>query len=248
MAKLEGKVALVTGASKGIGAAIALAFAAEGAAVVITYGNAQLAAETLAARIVEAGGKARAIGGDVGNAEDAQRFVQTAIDAYGRLDILVNSAGVYAYAPLEAVTSQEFHRQYNTNVLGMLLVTQAAAAHLGEGASVINIGSIAATLTVPTSVVYAGTKGAVNAMTGVLSKELAPRRIRVNAINPGYTVTEGTHATGITGSDFEKSLIDMTPLGRAGEPDDVADVAVFLASDASRWMSGELLSVSGGLR
>lgn len=248
MAQLEGKVALVTGASKGIGAAIAKALAAEGAAVVVTYASAQSAAEAVAAKIVESGGKATVVGGDVTKAADAQKFVQTAIDAYGRLDIVVNNSGVYAFSPLEEITEDEFHRQFNTNVLGLLLVTQAASKHLGEGSSVINISSSVTSLSPATSAIYTGTKGAVDAITGVLANELAPRKIRVNAINPGYTETEGTHAGGITGSDMEKHFVALTPLGRAGQPDDIADVATFLASDASRWVTGELLVVSGGLR
>lgn len=248
MAKLEGKVALVTGASKGIGAAIAKALAAEGAAVVVTYASARSAAEAVAATIVEAGGRAVVVGGDVTQAADAQKLVQTAIDEFGRLDILVNNSGVYAFAPLEDITEDEFHRQFNTNVLGLLLVTQAAVKHLGEGASIINISSSVTSLTPPATTVYTATKGAVDAITGVLAKELGPRKIRVNAINPGYTETEGTHAGGITGSDMEKGLVAQTPLGRAGLPDDIADVATFLASDDSRWLTGEHLVASGGLR
>jgi 3-oxoacyl-[acyl-carrier protein] reductase len=247
MAKLEGKVALVTGASKGIGAAIAKALAAEGAAVVVTYANAKAGAESVAASIVEAGGRATVVGGDVTKAQDAETFVQTAIDAYGRLDILVNNSGVYAFAPLEGITEEEFHRQFNTNVLGLLLVTRAAAKHLGEGASVINISSAITSLLPAGTAIYSATKGAVDALTGVLANELAPRKIRVNAINPGYVETEGTHSGGITGSEMEKGFIAMTPLGRAGQPEDIADVATFLASDASRWMTGEHLVASGGL-
>ncbi|WP_263262175.1 glucose 1-dehydrogenase [Pseudomonas sp. RIT-PI-S] len=247
MAKLEGKVALVTGASKGIGAGIAKALAAEGAAVVLTYASAQAGAEAVAATIIEAGGRATVVGGDVTKAADTEKFVQTAIDAYGRLDILVNNSGVYAFAPIEDVTEEEFHRQFNTNVLGLLLVTKAAAKHLGEGSSVINISSGVTTLTPAGTVVYSATKGAVDAITGVLAAELAPRKIRVNAINPGYVETEGTHSGGITGSDMEKNFVAMTPLGRAGYPDDIADIAAFLASDAARWVTGEHLLAAGGL-
>jgi 3-oxoacyl-[acyl-carrier protein] reductase len=247
MAQLEGKVALVTGASKGIGAAIAKALAAEGAAVVVTYATSESAAQKVVADIRQAGGRAALVGGDVTKAADAEKFAQTAIDEFGRLDILVNNSGVYAFSPLEEITEEEFHRQFNTNVLGLLLVTQAAAKHLGEDASVINISSSITSLTPAASAIYSGTKGAVDTITGVLANELAPRKIRVNAIKPGYTETEGTHSGGITGSDMEKNLVAMTPLGRAGQPDDIASVAVFLASDASRWMTGERLSVSGGL-
>mgnify|MGYP000206040916 CR=1 FL=1 len=247
MAKLEGKVALVTGASKGIGAAIAKALAAEGAAVVVTYASSQSAAEQVVAAIRQAGGRAALVGGDVTKAADAEKFAQTAIDEFGRLDILVNNSGVYAFGAIEEIAEEEFHRQFNTNVLGLLLVTQAASRHLSEGASVINISSSITTLLPPATAIYSGTKGAVDAITGVLAKELAPRKIRVNAIKPGYTETEGTHSGGITGSDMEKNLVAMTPLGRAGQPDDIADVAVFLASDDSRWITGEHLTVSGGL-
>lgn len=248
MAKLEGKVALVTGASKGIGAAIAKAFAAEGAAVVVSYSSDQSGAAKVVAAIQAAGGRATATDGDVGQLTGAQKLVDTAIEAYGRLDILVNNSGVYAFGAIEEITPDEFHRQFNTNVLGTLLVTQAAARHLGEGASVINISSSITSMLPPGSAVYSATKGAVDAITGVFAKELAPRRIRVNAILPGYTVTEGTHSGGITGSDMEQGMIAQTPLGRAGRPEDIADVAVFLASDAARWLTGEHLQASGGLR
>lgn len=248
MAKLESKVALVTGASKGIGAAIAKAFAAEGAAVVVSYSSDQSGAAKVVAAIQAAGGRATATDGDVGQLSGAQKLVDTAIEAYGRLDILVNNSGVYAFGAIEEITPDEFHRQFNTNVLGTLLVTQAAARHLGEGASVINISSSITSMLPPGSAVYSATKGAVDAITGVFAKELAPRQIRVNAILPGYTVTEGTHSGGITGSDMEQGMIAQTPLGRAGRPEDIADVAVFLASDAARWLTGEHLQASGGLR
>jgi 3-oxoacyl-[acyl-carrier protein] reductase len=248
MAKLEGKVALVTGASKGIGAAIAKALAAQGAAVVVTYANNRSAAEAVVAQIRQAGGRAASVGGDVAKAADAAKLVQAAIDEFGRLDILVNNSGVYAFSPLEDVTENEFHRQFNINVLGLLLMTQAAAKHLGEGASVINISSRITSLTPAATAIYSGTKGAVDAITGVLANEFAPRKIRVNAINPGYTETEGTHSGGIAGSDMEKNLVAMTPLGRAGQPEDIADIATFLASDDARWLTGERLAASGGMR
>ncbi|WPO97772.1 glucose 1-dehydrogenase [Pseudomonas sp. HR96] len=248
MAQLEGKVALVTGASKGIGAAIAKALAAAGAAVVVSYSSDQAGARAVVAAIEQAGGRATATDGDVGQVAGAEKLVNTAVQAYGRLDILVNNSGVYAFGAIEEITPEEFHRQFNTNVLGTLLVTQAAARHLGEGASVINISSSITSLLPPGSAVYSATKGAVDAITGVLAKELAPRKIRVNAILPGYTVTEGTHTGGITGSEMEQGMIAQTPLGRAGKPEDIADVALFLASDAARWLTGEHLVASGGLR
>jgi 3-oxoacyl-[acyl-carrier protein] reductase len=248
MAKLEGKVALVTGASKGIGAAIAKALAAQGAAVVATYASSKSGAEAVVAEIKEAGGRAATAGGDVANAADAAKLVQTAIDQFGRLDIVVNNSGVYKFAPIEEITEEEFHRQFNTNVLGLLLVTQAAVKHLGEGASIINISSGATRFTPPTNGIYTGTKGAVDAITGVLALELAPRKIRVNAINPGYVETEGMRSVGFSGSDMEASFVARTPLGRAGQPSDIGDVAAFLASDDARWLTGEHLLAAGGMR
>jgi 3-oxoacyl-[acyl-carrier protein] reductase len=247
MAKLTGKVAVVTGASKGIGAAIAKALAAEGASVVVNYTSSKAGAETVVAAITKAGGKAVAAGGDVSKSAEAKGIIDAAIENYGKLDILVNNSGVYEFAPIEAVTDESFHRQFNTNVLGLLLTTQAAAPHLKEGASVINIGSAVSALTPPNSSVYTATKGAVDAITGVLSKEFGTKKIRVNSINPGIVHTEGTQTAGIVGTDFEKSIVAQTPLGRAGQPGDIASVAVFLASDDSKWLSGELLRASGGL-
>jgi 3-oxoacyl-[acyl-carrier protein] reductase len=247
MSKLTGKVALVTGASKGIGAAIAKALAAQGAAVVVTYASSRAGADKVVADIEARGGKAVAVGGDVSKASDTTRLVQTAIDAFGRLDILVNNSGVYAFGAVEDVTEEEFHRQFNINVLGLLLMTKAASKHLSEGSSVINISSSVTALAPASTAIYTGTKGAVDAITSVLANEFAPRKIRVNAINPGYTETEGTHSGGITGSEMEKSFVAMTPLGRAGQPDDIADIATFLASDDARWLTGEHLAASGGL-
>ncbi len=247
MSKLTGKVAVVTGASKGIGAAIAKALAAEGASVVVNYASSKAGAETVVAAITKGGGKAVAVRGDVSKSAEAKGIIDAAIKNYGKLDILVNNSGVYEFGPLEAVTEESFHRQFNTNVLGVLLTTQAAAPHLKEGASVINIGSTVSAVTPPNSSVYTATKGAVDAITGVLSKEFGPKKIRVNSINPGLVHTEGTHTAGFVGSDFEKGIVEQTPLGRAGQPDDIASVAVFLASDDSRWLSGELLHASGGL-
>jgi 3-oxoacyl-[acyl-carrier protein] reductase len=248
MSKLTGKVAVVTGASKGIGAAIAKALAAEGASVIVNYASSKAGAEAVVDAITAAGGKAIAVGGDVSKAADAQGLIDAAIKGYGRLDILVNNAGVYEFAAIGDITEDHFHKTFNINVLGLLLTTQAAAKHFGEGASVINIGSVVTSLFPPESAVYTASKGAVDAITGVLAVELGPRKIRVNAINPGGVETEGTHAAGIAGSDFEKSFIAQTPLGRIGQPDDIADIAVFLASDDSRWLTGEKLLASGGLR
>jgi 3-oxoacyl-[acyl-carrier protein] reductase len=247
MNKLTGKVAVVTGASKGIGAAIAKSLAAEGAAVVVNYASSKTGADTVVAAITAAGGKAVAVQGDVSKAAGAQGIIAAAIKTYGRLDILVNNSGVYEFAPLEDVTEESFHRQFDTNVLGLLLTTQAAAKHLGEGGSVINISSTVTRAKPPASSVYTATKGAVDMITGVLAKELAPRKIRVNSINPGYTETEGTHTAGIVGSEMEKGFVAQTPLGRAGQPGDIAAVAVFLASGDSGWLTGELLYASGGL-
>ncbi len=248
MSKLTGKVAIVTGASKGIGAAIARALAAQGAAVVVNYASSKGGADKVAADITAKGGKALAVGADVAKAAEADALVAAAVKQFGRLDILVNNSGVYEFAPLQDFTEEQFHRQFNTNVLGLLLVTRAAARHMSEGGSIINISSAVTSLTPPASAVYSGTKGAVDAITGVLAKELGPRRIRINAINPGIVETEGSISAGFIGSDFEKGVVAQTPLGRSGRPDDIADVAVFLASEDSRWLSGDLLLASGGLR
>jgi 3-oxoacyl-[acyl-carrier protein] reductase len=248
MSKLTGKVAVVTGASKGIGAAIAKALAAAGASVVVNYASSKAGAEAVVAAITQAGGKAVAVGGDVSKAAEAKGLVAAAIKHYGRLDILVNNSGVYEFAPLEAITEEQFHRQFNINVLGLLLTTQAAAAHLGEGGSIINVGSIVSRITPPGSAVYTGTKGAVDAITGVLARELGPKTIRVNTINPGMSETEGTHTAGFIGSDFQTGIVAQTPLGRIGQPGDIASIAVFLASEDSGWLTGEQLLAGGGLR
>ena len=247
MSKLTGKVAVVTGASKGIGAAIAKSLAAEGASVVVNYASSKAGADTVVSDITAAGGKAVAVGGDVSKAAEAQGIIDAAIKTYGRLDILVNNSGVYEFAPIEAVTEESFHRIFNINVLGLLLTTQAAVKHIGEGGSIINIGSVVSRLAPPNSTVYSGTKGAVDTITGVLAKELGPKKIRVNALNPGLVITEGTNTAGITDSDFEKNIVAQTPLGRAGQPNDIAKVAVFLASDDSQWVTGESLEVGGGV-
>ncbi len=247
MNKLTGKVAVVTGASKGIGAAIAKSLAAEGAAVVVNYASSKTGADAVVAAITAAGGKAVAVQGDVSKAAGAQGIIAAAIKTYGRLDILVNNSGVYEFGPLESVTEESFHRQFNTNVLGLLLTTQAAAKHLADGGSVINIGSTITRAKPAASAVYTATKGAVDMITPVLAKELAPRKIRVNSINPGLVETEGTHTAGVMGSDMEKGFVAQTPLGRIGQPSDIAAVAVFLASGDSGWLTGELLFASGGL-
>jgi 3-oxoacyl-[acyl-carrier protein] reductase len=246
--KLTGKVAVVTGASKGIGAAIAKALAAEGASVVVNYASSKTGAENAVAAIAEAGGKAVAVGGDVTTTAGAEAIVGAAIENYGRLDILVNNSGVYEFAPIEAITEDHFHRHFNVNVLGVLLATQAAVKHLGTGASIINIGSVVSTALPPSSAVYTATKGAVDAITGVLAKELAPKGIRVNSINPGFVVTEGTQSAGFAGTEVEAGFVAQTPLGRAGRPDDIAKVAVFLASDDAGWITGEKIAASGGAR
>jgi 3-oxoacyl-[acyl-carrier protein] reductase len=248
MSKLTGKVAVVTGASKGIGAAIARALAAQGASVVVNYASSKAGADAVVDAITAAGGKAVAAQGDVSKPADAQAIIDAAITAYGRLDVLVNNSGVYEFSAIGDITEDQFHRMFNINVLGLLLTTQAAAKHLGEGASVINIGSGVTSVFPPDSAIYTGTKGAVDAITGVLAVELGPRKIRVNALNPGAVETEGTHAQGFIGSDFVNALVAQTPLGRLGQPDDIADVAVFLASDESRWLTGEHLVAGGGLR
>ncbi|MEQ1763587.1 MAG: glucose 1-dehydrogenase [Pyrinomonadaceae bacterium] len=248
MKKLEGKAAVVTGASKGIGASIAKHFAAEGSSVVVNYVNDSDGAGRVVAEIEDAGGKAIAVQGDVSNAADAKRIVDAAIENYGGLDILVNNSGVYEFAPIEEITEDQFHRMFNVNVLGPLLVTQAAVRHLGEGSSVINIGSGVTRLTPPNSSIYSGTKGALDAITGVLARELGAKKIRVNSINPGPVVTEGVQTAGFLDSDFINAYVDQTPLGRIGQPGDIASLAVFLASSDSAWLTGEQLLASGGLR
>ena len=248
MAKLEGKVAVVTGASKGIGAAIAKALAKDGAAVVVNYASSRAGAEAVVGAITSAGGKAVAVQGDVTKAAQAQALVDAAVQQFGRLDILVNNSGVYEFSPIEGVTEEHYRRLFDVNVLGVLLATQAAAKHLGEGGSIIHISSLATSVLPPTSAVYTATKCAVNGITGVLANELASRRIRVNAVSPGYVVTEGTHTAGITGSEMETGMVAQTPLGRAGQPDDIAGVVAFLASDDARWVTGEDISAGGGIR
>ncbi|MGA8532281.1 MAG: glucose 1-dehydrogenase [Acidobacteriaceae bacterium] len=248
MSRLKNKVAVVTGASKGIGAAIAKGLAAEGAAVVVNYASSRAGADQVVKDITAKGGKALAVQGDVARAADVERLFAEAQKAFGRLDVLVNNAGVYAFSPLTEVKEAEFHRIFDTNVLGTILATREAAKYLGEGGTVINIGSVVSRLTPPGSVVYSATKGAVDAVTHVLAKELGPKKIRVNSINPGGVETEGFHSAGFAGGDFEKAMIAQTPLGRLGQPQDIAPVAVFLASDESGWLTGETLLASGGMR
>jgi 3-oxoacyl-[acyl-carrier protein] reductase len=249
MSELTGKVAVVTGASKGIGAAIAKGLGAAGAAVVVNYASSKEGADSVVAEIAGKGGKAIAVQGDVSKAADVKRLFAETKKAFGAPDVLVNNAGIYAFDPLEAVTEDEFHREFNTNVLGPILTTQEALKHFGpEGGSVINISSVASTSAPPNSVVYSATKGAVDSIARVLGKELGARNIRVNTIAPGGVETEGTHSIGVIGSDFEKQIVAGTPLGRLGQPEDIAKVAVFLASDNARWLTGERITASGGFR
>ncbi|HEX6495477.1 MAG TPA: glucose 1-dehydrogenase [Acidobacteriaceae bacterium] len=249
MAKLTGKVAVVTGASKGIGAGIAKELAAQGASVVVNYASSKEGAEKVVAEITKAGGKAIAVGGSVAKAEEIDRLFAETKKVYGKVDILVNNAGVYAFAPVEAITAEEIDRIFDTNVKGLLLATKAGVALFPpEGGSVINIGSVASENTPPTSAVYSGTKGAVDAITRVFAKELGPKKIRVNAVNPGPVLTEGVKSAGFEGSDFMNQYIQQTPLGRIGQPNDIATIVAFLASDEAGWVTGSLLQVAGGLR
>jgi 3-oxoacyl-[acyl-carrier protein] reductase len=247
--KLSGKVAIVTGASKGIGASIALHLAAEGAAVVVNYASSKEGAERVVAEIAGKGGKAVAVQANVAKPQDIARLVTEAKRAFGKLDILVNNAGVYEFAPLENITPEHFHKMFDLNVLGLILASQEAVKQFGPaGGCIINISSVAATGAPPTTSVYSATKAAVDAVTKSLAKELGPRNIRVNSINPGMIETEGTHAAGITESDFRKQVEARTPLGRIGQPQDVAPAAVFLASSDADWITGETFYIAGGLR
>ena len=249
MSKLTGKVAVVTGASKGIGAGIAKALGAAGASVVVNYASDKSGAEKTVAEINKAGGNAIAVKASVASSGDIETLFAATKKAFGKVDILVNNAGVYTFSPLEAITEEEINRIYGTNVTGLLLTTKAALSLFPqEGGSVINIGSVVSELTPPGSSIYSGSKGAVDAITRVLAKELGPRKIRVNAVNPGLTITEGTQSAGIANSDFEANSIAQTPLGRSGRPDDIADVVTFIASDDARWVTGSLLQAGGGLR
>ncbi|MGA9486097.1 MAG: glucose 1-dehydrogenase [Methylocella sp.] len=247
MSELTGKVAVVTGASKGIGAGIAKGLAAAGAAVVVNYASSKAGAERVVAEITGKGGKAIAVHGNMAEAKDVQRLFEETKKAFGLLDVLVNNAGVFEFSPLEAVTETEFHREFNINVLGTILATREALKYFGPaGGSVINLSSVAGVKAIPNSVVYSATKGAVNAITRVLANELGARKIRVNAIAPGPVETEGVHELGILGSDFEKQMVAETPLGRIAQPVDIARIAVFLASDSSGWLTGDIISASGG--
>ena len=247
--KLTGKVAIVTGASKGIGAEIARELAAEGAAVVVNYSSSKEGAERVVGEITKRGGKAIAVKANLSNPAEVAGLFDETKKRFDRLDILVNNAGVYEFAPLESITPEHFHKQYDLNVLGLILATQQAVKHFGSaGGSVVNISSVAATLAPATGSVYSGTKAAVNAITRSLAQELGARKIRVNAVNPGMVETEGTHSAGITESDFRKATEAQTPLGRIGQPQDIAPAVVFLASDDAAWITGETLYISGGLR
>lgn len=249
MSKLTGKVAIVTGASKGIGADIALGLAADGASVVINYASSREGADRTVAAITSREGKAIAVQGNVAIEADVKRIFDETLKSFGRVDILVNNAGIYQFAPIEEFTEDQFRRLFNTNVLGLLLATREAAARFGpEGGSIINIGSSVTSTNPPTSVIYTATKSAVDSITRVLAKELGPRKIRINSINPGLVETEGTHTIGFIGGEWQKARELQTPLGRTGQPSDITPIAVFLASAESGWLTGELLYASGGLR
>jgi len=249
MGKLAGKVAIVTGASKGIGAAIAKALAAAGAAVAVNYASDRDGADRVVGEITAAGGRALAVQADVARADDVSRLFEATRRELGGVDVLVNNAGVYRFQALGDITEDEFHREFNINVLGVVLATREASRYFGpEGGSVINLGSVVSETTPALSAVYTGSKAAVDAMTRVLAKELGPRKIRVNSLNPGGVETEGAHSAGIIGTEFQRSMVARTPLGRFGQPGDIAPVAVFLASDDSAWLTGEVLVASGGYR
>jgi len=249
MKKLENKVAVITGASKGIGAGIAKHLAAAGASVVVNYASAKAGADAVVAEITSNGGKAIAVQGNVSNEADVTRLFDETKKAFGAVDILVNNAGVYKFGGIEEINAEDFHKQFDTNVLGLLLTTQGAVKNFSaDGGSIINIGSAVSNITPVGSSIYTATKSAVDAITHVLAKELGNKKIRVNSINPGMVETEGTHTAGFIGSDFEAEIVRTAPLGRIGQPDDIADVAVFLASEDSRWLTGEILLASGGVR
>jgi len=247
MSKLEGKVAVVTGASKGIGASIAEHFGAEGASVVVNYASSKAGADAVVKRITDKGGKAIAVQADVSQPKDIARLFAETKAAYGKLDVLVNNAGIYEFAPLESITPEHFHKQFNLNVLGLLLTTQEAVKHFnGNGGSIINIGSVVGSMPVATASVYSATKGAVDNITISLSKELGPKKIRVNSLDPGMVETEGFHAAGLTESDFRKTIEAQTPLGRIAQPEDIGRAAVFFASEDSGWLSGQIVLAAGG--
>ena len=246
--KLANKVAVVTGASKGIGASIALHLAAEGAAVVVNYASSKSGAERVVQEIVEKGGRAIAVQANVAQADDIQRLFAETKQAFGKVDILVNNAGVYEFAPIENVTAEHYHKIFDLNVLGLLLTTQEASKHLGTGGSIINISSVVVTLSPAATSVYSASKAAVDAITRSLAKELGPRGIRVNSVNPGMIETEGVHAAGLHASEFRSQIESQTPLGRIGQPQDIAPAVVYLASADSSWVSGESLTISGGYK
>lgn len=248
MSKLKDKVALVTGASKGIGAGIARQLAADGAKVVVNYASSKAGADKVVADIEAAGGQAVAVGADVTNKAEVDALVKAALDHFGRLDIVVNNSGVYQFAKIEETTEELYRKQFDINVLGPLLVSGAAVPHLGRGGSIVNISSFVTRVLPAESAIYSGTKGAVDAITGVLSRELGPRGIRVNSVNPGLIETDGTHAAGVMGSDFQKSNEEQTPLGRIGQVRDIAPIVSYLASDDAGWLTGELIVASGGMR
>lgn len=248
MSKLQGKVALVTGASKGIGAAIAKELGAQGAAVAVNYSGSKDAAEKVVAEIKRAGGKAVAVQANVADPDTIGPLISTVVKTFGPIDILVNNAGIYEFGPLETITPDHFHRQFNLNVLGLLLVTQAAVAQFNpKGGSIVNISSVVAT-GAPNAAVYSATKGAVDTISASLAQELGPKKIRVNSLNPGLVETEGTHAAGVLGTDFEKNAAARTPLGRIGQPQDIATAAALLASDDSGWINGQAIHAAGGAR
>ncbi len=248
MGKLSNQVAVVTGASKGIGAGIAIALAAEGASVVVNYSSSKAGANRVVQEITAKGGKAIAVQADVSKQADVIRLFAETKKTYGKLNILVNNAGIYQFAPLEGVTEELFHNHFNLNVLGLLLATREAVRLIGpEGGSIINVGSGVSTIYPPNSSVYTATKAAVDAITGVLAKELGPRKIRVNSINPGLIETEGVHAGGFVGSDFQKWAESESPLGRIGQTDDISPTAVYLASSDSKYLTGESIRVTGGI-
>ncbi len=247
MARFTDKIAVVTGASKGIGAGTARRLAAEGATVIVNYASSKQGADATVDQIVSAGGKAVAMSGSVAEEADMSRLFDEVRSTYGHVDVLVNNAGVYGLGPIESMSVAEFRRHYDTNVLGLLLATRACLALFPPtGGSIVNIGSIVGTSAPPGAVVYVGTKGAVDSMTKSLAKELAPRRIRVNGVNPGFVVTEGTRSGGMAGGQFEETIVANMPLGRAGKPEDIAAAVAFLASDEASWITGESLVVSGG--
>lgn len=248
MNPLKDKVAIVTGASKGIGAGIARQLAADGAKVVVNYASSKSAADRVVADIEAAGGQAVAVGADVTDKAGVESLVRAAIDNFGRLDIVVNNSGIYQFAKIEETTEALYRKQFDLNVLGPLLVAGAAAPHLGKGGSIINISSVVTRVLPTESAIYSGTKGAIDAITGVLSRELGPRGIRVNAVSPGLIETEGTHAAGVMGSDFQAWNESQTPLGRIGQVQDIAPIVSYLASDAAGWVTGEIILGSGGMR